>query len=327
MALLLYFFLRSSNPRRVLEVVKEMNPAWFVAALATNFAALFLRAARWRIILRPDDPPALYPTFFATAIGFMSSAILPIRAGDVVRPALLSRRTDIRFSTALGTVLTERVLDLLSILGLFVTFVLTSGRSMLADPALGRKATAVRTAAVVGGTIFLLMTLFVILLYFFHPKVRVLHTWLGRAVPERFRSGWMSFFDSFVASLSIVHNGSALARVLLFTAMIWLCLTGQFYLLMLAVGHPLPFSAGFFVTGITILGLSIPTPGGVGGFHKACQIALTNFYHFDVDTSVVVAIAFHIVGTLPVVVAGLWLLAREGIGLKQLTQIGEKVEE
>ena len=52
----------------------------------------------------------------------MLSTVLPIRAGDVARPALLARRTNVRFAEALGTVLTERVLDLFSILGIFLFF-------------------------------------------------------------------------------------------------------------------------------------------------------------------------------------------------------------
>src|SRR5215213_11510483 len=84
--------------------------------------ARLFRTIRWRIILDPDDPPPFYPTFFANTVGYMLSTVLPIRAADVARPALLARRTSHRFSGALGTVLTERVLDLASILGLFVFF-------------------------------------------------------------------------------------------------------------------------------------------------------------------------------------------------------------
>jgi uncharacterized membrane protein YbhN (UPF0104 family) len=77
------------------------------------------------------------------------------------------------------------------------------------------------------------------------------------------------------------------------------------------------------VTGVTTVGLAIPTPGGIGGFHKACQLVLTNFYHFDVDTSVATAILFHIVGTLPVIVTGLTLFAREGLRWRDVRRVTE----
>src|SRR5436305_15095567 len=84
--------------------------------------ALIFRTIRWRKLLDVEQSPDFYPTFFANTVGYMLSTVLPIRAGDVARPALLSRRTTVRFSAALGTVLTERILDLYSLLFLFIYF-------------------------------------------------------------------------------------------------------------------------------------------------------------------------------------------------------------
>jgi uncharacterized membrane protein YbhN (UPF0104 family) len=101
---------------------------------------------------------------------------------------------------------------------------------------------------------------------------------------------------------------------------VWFCLTAQFWFATMALHHPLPFDASFFVTGVTTVGLAIPTPGGVGGFHKACQLVLMRFYKFDIDTSVAVAVVFHIIGTLPVLVTGLALFTREGLRWKDVTK-------
>ena len=103
--------------------------------------------------------------------------------------------------------------------------------------------------------------------------------------------------------------------MLLCTCGIWFCLTSQFIFTVLALHHPLPWDSSIFVTGITTVGLAIPTPGGVGGFHKACQLVLTNFYGFDIDSSVATAVLFHVVGTLPVLVTGLFLFVHEGLAL------------
>jgi uncharacterized membrane protein YbhN (UPF0104 family) len=99
---------------------------------------------------------------------------------------------------------------------------------------------------------------------------------------------------------------------------VWACLTGQFSLTVLALHRPLPFDAAFFVTGVTTVGLAIPTPGGVGGFHKACQLVLTHFYGFDINSSVATAVLFHIVGTIPVLLTGVLLFAREGLKWKDV---------
>jgi len=106
-----------------------------------------------------------------------------------------------------------------------------------------------------------------------------------------------------------------------FTACIWFALQSQFLFVVLAMHRPLPFDSSFFVGGVTTLGLAIPTPGGIGGFHKACQIVLTKFYGFDLDSSVAVAVVFHAVGTVPVLVTGLLLFAREGLRWKDVTKV------
>jgi uncharacterized membrane protein YbhN (UPF0104 family) len=78
---------------------------------------------------------------------------------------------------------------------------------------------------------------------------------------------------------------------------------------------------------VSIVGMMIPTPGGVGGFHKVCQVALIQFYAFGIDDSVALALVLHIVGTAPVVVAGLALFVKEGLSWGQLARIGETREE
>lgn len=327
--LLLVLFFRNSEPRQVWRVLSSMSIPWFVAALLTNFSALLFRTARWKTILRaatPVDPP-LYDTFLSTAIGFMSSAVLPIRAGDVVRPALLSRRTGVRFSSALGTVVSERLLDLTVVLTMFVTFAFTGGRQLSANPVTARKALLIHSGASAAGLALAALLILVVLLYFFRDTARSLQIRVSTWLPKRFRSGWVGFFNGLSSALEILGKPRVLWKVLVLTCGIWFCLTGQFILVMYAVGRPLPYLSSFLVTGMTILGIAIPTPGGVGGFHKAAQMALTNFYGFDVNSSVAVAVVFHIVGTAPVILTGLALFAREGMSIRQLAGIGESIDE
>jgi uncharacterized protein (TIRG00374 family) len=313
-------FLWKSNLRQVGHILASTNWLWLIVGVVVNFGALIFRTARWRLIISREDPPGFYPTFFANTIGYMLSTVLPIRAGDVARPALLARRSNVRFATALGTVLTERVLDLFAILLLFVTFCLTHWRGYAADSATADPFLIVRSAAIVGAAILVALFTFLVCLFFFGGAVRSLHERLGRILPQRFREPWMHFFDAFAQTLRITKDPGAFALVLLFTAGVWFCLTAQFWFAALAANRPLPFDAGLFLGGATTVGIAIPTPGGVGGFHKIAQWVLTTFYKFDIDSSVAVAILFHLVGTLPVVIGGLTLLAREGLRWSDLSK-------
>lgn len=315
----LWLFLRNANLAEVGALLRRTNPVWIVIGFMVNFAALLLRTIRWRTILDPNDPPPFYATFFANTVGYMLSTILPIRASDVARPALLARRTTHRFSGALGTMLTERILDLTSILVLFVYFAVRRWNEFSHDPVAARWFYIVRAGAIASAVILFVLWFFVIGLFFFRGFMRRVHSGVSRILPMRFRESWMHFFDTFVETLEITKHPRALWTVLLCTAGVWACLTSQFWFATVAAHRPLPFDSSFFVTGVTTVGLAIPTPGGIGGFHKACQLVLTRFYEFSVDASVAVAVLFHIIGTLPVLVTGLILFAREGLHWRDVT--------
>jgi uncharacterized protein (TIRG00374 family) len=312
-------FLWKSNLRDVWRIMTATNLFWLASAFVVNWLALIFRTIRWRVLLGGPKPPGFYPTFFANTTGYMLSTVLPIRAGDVARPALLSRRTNVRFSEALGTVLTERILDLFSILGIFIWFCVLRWNSFPNEVGVVHGG-AIGCTAVLAALILLLISL-----YFFGGAVRRLHNTVGRILPKRFREPWMKFFDAFARTLSITERPRDFFTVIFATAAVWVCLTAQYALVFIAMHRPLPYDATFFISGVTTIGVAIPTPGGVGGFHKLCQWALTSFYGFDIDSSVALALLMHLVGTVPVVITGVTLFAREGLRWRDLRREAEDV--
>ena len=308
----LALFLWKSNLRDVGRILRTTNLLWLVAGLLVNFATLFFRTIRWRVLIDDKNPPGFYPTFTATTIGYMLSNVLPIRAGDVARPALLARRTPVTFSKALGTVLTERVLDVISILSLFLFFCLRRWNDY--------DSVVVHGGAVGAGTMLAVTLAMVIMIFFFSAGFRRLHERVGRLLPIRFREAWMRFFDAFSANVQLVTNPLGAAVVLLSTAGVWFCLTAQYWCVFFASHRLLPLDASLFLSAATTVGVAIPTPGGIGGFHKLSQYVLTTFYGLDIDSSVAVTVLLHVVSTLPVIVAGLLLFVHEGLKWREVSR-------
>lgn len=305
-------FLWKSNLTDVWRILKTTSAGWIIAGLLVNGGALVFRTIRWRILISYRTPPPFYATFFANTIGYSLSALLPIRAGDVARPALLSRRSAVRFSDALGTVLTERVLDLVSILSLLLFFCV-------------RRWNDFNDAVVHGSAIFasVILGLLIALMagvYFFRGGIRRLAARVSAILPVRFREPWMRFFDAFAKTLELIETPLAAVTVLGATAGIWFCLIAQYSCALYASHRPLPYDASLFLNAATTVGVAIPTPGGVGGFHKICQWVLTSYYKFDIDTSVAVAVLLHLVSTAPVLMTGLALFLREGLSWRELTR-------
>jgi uncharacterized protein (TIRG00374 family) len=308
----LALFLWNSNLSDVWRIMKAANPAWLVTGCLVNASALVFRSIRWRILLDRQSPPSFYATFFANTIGYGLSATLPIRAGDVARPALLSRRSNIRFSAALGTVVTERLLDMVSILSLLLFFCVLRWNEL--DDAV------IHGTAVGAVTIVAAVIVFTLGAYFFRHAFRAVHVRIGNLLPARLREPWMRIFDAFARTLELAETPAAAIAVVASTAAIWFCLTAQYWCVFFAMRRAVPLDASLFINAAGTVGVAIPTPGGVGGFHKIVQWVLTSYYGFDVDTSVAAAVLLHVVGTLPVLVIGVVLMLREGVTWRELSR-------
>ena len=87
------------------------------------------------------------------------------------------------------------------------------------------------------------------------------------------------------------------------------------WLVIKAFGIDMPFTGSFLMIALLIVGVSVPTPGAVGGFEAAVQIGLTSFYGVPNDRAVGAALVLHIVSLLPVVVLGFLFLIQDGLGL------------
>ena len=319
-AFLIWLFLKNANLADVGRILSRANWSWVALAACTNLTALVLRTIRWRTVLNPDDPPSFYATFFANSVGYMLSSILPIRASDVARPALLARKTEHRFSGALGTVLTERILDLISMLLLFILFFFRRGREYTSQPGTASLwRLVVQPAAIAAMVILAAMFILITALILFSSRVRRFHEWLSRFVPRRFRGAWMNLFDGFVKSLEIMHHRRFWV-VLVATMGIWACLTSQFTFSARALGIPLPLDSNIFITGAATVIAIIPTPGGIGSVHKSSEFIMRRFYGLDVDSAVAAAFLFHLIGFLPVLLVGGSLALREGLRWRDVTR-------
>ena len=97
---------------------------WLVAALLLYAIATLMRGERWQRILQLTGVrPARVDTYSLTVVGYMGNNVLPARAGEALKVVLLSGRCDASKRTLLGSVVAERILDLLALAVIFVAVV------------------------------------------------------------------------------------------------------------------------------------------------------------------------------------------------------------
>jgi uncharacterized membrane protein YbhN (UPF0104 family) len=96
---------------------------------------------------------------------------------------------------------------------------------------------------------------------------------------------------------------------------LWLSIATGIWLCSLAFHITFPFTGSFLVTTVLVVGVAMPTPGAIGGFHAAYQIAVQTFFAAPTDRAVGGAIVLHAISFLPVTALGIFFMAREGITL------------
>jgi uncharacterized membrane protein YbhN (UPF0104 family) len=127
---------------------------------------------------------------------------------------------------------------------------------------------------------------------------------------------------SFSAGLAVLRAPVGhLGKIGLQSLVVWLLIALGFHLNHLAFRIDLPFHATFLLIAFLTVGVAIPTPGMVGGFHAFYLIALSQVYGVDRATAAAAGIAAHALTNLPILVCGLALLGREGLSLGRVAEV------
>ena len=91
----------------------------------------------------------------------------------------------------------------------------------------------------------------------------------------------------------------------------------------LAFGMALPAAGSFLLQALLVIGVAVPTPGGVGSFHEAYRFGMTTFFGAANDKAIAAALVLHAISFVPVILLGLLFMAQDGLslgGLKELAR-------
>ena len=110
------------------------------------------------------------------------------------------------------------------------------------------------------------------------------------------------------------------ARLIGESLLLWVSIGFIIHMNTVAFGFDLPFQSAFLIIAFLTVGVAIPTPGMVGGFHASYTLALTAIYGIDQGQAVAAAVALHALQNLPVLLLGLAFLGREGLSLGDISK-------
>jgi uncharacterized protein (TIRG00374 family) len=114
----IYLVLRGVDLGKTADLLGGARPAWLVLALVGVAADLFFRALRWQCLIAPIKPVPLRRLSAYMLVGYLANNVLPARLGELVRSHYLGDREGISRSATLGTVVVERIVDTVVLVGI-----------------------------------------------------------------------------------------------------------------------------------------------------------------------------------------------------------------
>lgn len=288
-----------------------------LAALLINLT-IFVRSLRWKTLLSPISAAKLSNLFAATSIGFGAIFVIG-RAGEIIRPAVLSLRERIKPSATFATILIERLFDTTAVVSLFAVNLLFF--KLPPDQINANSLDAIRS---IGLTLLIGVAVGISILVLLRLKAEPIIRRLERNsawLPRKLFQPLLNFIRHLAEGLSVLLNLRALATTIFLTACVWALISAATWLTLLAFGLSFSISHAIFVLGFGLVGSVAPTPGGsAGAFHAAAAKGL-EFLGLDPNLAASIAIVYHLIAFGPPFVIGLFYLIRDDIGLRQLREM------
>ncbi len=321
---LIALFLHQVDLRGVVREIRHARPEWLVVSLASMFVNLVIRALRWQYLLEPIGKTSFGNAFRATAVGFAARGVLPSAAGELVRPYFLSRHEGVSATGAFATVVLERVIDLLTVLVLLAAFLFVFGRDVTAANPTAFALVKGSGAVAGAGAVFALIVLFMLA---GHPEK--VNRALRRAedvMPSKFAGLLARIADKFVNGLAVIRRPGRLFVALVWSFPLWLCIALGVWAVAVAFRLAVPFSGSFLLVALLVVGVAIPTPGAVGGFHEAFRFGVTQFFGASQGAAVGAAIVLHAFSIGSALLLGLFFAAQAGLSVAGMRQLVREAE-
>lgn len=300
----IFFAVRGINFSEVGSSLRNASYSYLIPVVGIVVMGLYLRCYRWGIILRSLVAYDQKTLFSVGSIGFMAVCVLPARLGEFARPYLVKRKSGVRMSATMATIIVERVFDLLALMIVLFAVLL----KVALPPEIFKAGMTMLTIA---------FSLFVVLIFLAVKRdfsLAAIDRLLG-LLPERMKQPLLRLSHSFIEGLQMLPNIRKTLYVGALSFVIWLVLGLSNYLLFYAFRFDLSLINAYAVLVVVALGVMLPAaPGFLGTYHYACVLGLTAFGIAKAE-AFSYAVALHFIQMAPVILIGLVLLPLQHLSL------------
>lgn len=273
-----------------------------------------LRAWRWKYLLPDGGQVPLRRLFDSMMVGNFATFILPLRAGEFIRPYLLTRYTKYSFSTCFVSIIVERFFDLLVVLGSFgvVALFMSNIPGWVNHGAL--------LLAVLGLCILILM-----LVGTFSPRwVLKPGEFFIKWLPRAWQSGAGKFMRDFLNGAAVLGQGGGLPKVIVLSLAVWLSGYAVFHLFFYLANIPSSWWMSVTIAVIVALAVAAPSAPGFVGVYQVASVAGFALFGKSQEMAVAYSIVAHAYQYLFFVLYGMYVLLRDNLKLSELREKAEK---
>lgn len=323
---LLYVALRGVDLSEIGIALRESDYTWLLPLIGVVLLSHWIRAWRWRILIealpaessqQPRGPVSTGGAFASVMIGYMVNYAAP-RLGEVARTANLATREKLQFSSVLGTVVVERILDVIVLFLALASIPLLFINQL---PSINELFIAPLVAQMGRIPVIALLTLAVgvaMLVVFAYRRLLRRESALQRFWVARIQPVMLSFKTGV---FTLLRTRRRLALVFSTCAM-WFCYLLMAYLPLEILGmvdrFHLSLLDGWGIMIMGSLGVVVPSPGGTGSYHYITRETLTRLFSVDPTSAATYAVLTHGAQLILYVVTGFICLLVQGSSVRGL---------
>jgi hypothetical protein len=283
------YALKDFNYILFLNSLKNANYGYIIFAILLLIFIIFLRAVRWNFLfIKKLDINSLYK---AQLIGYMGNNIFPLRLGELLKAYYLEKKSKISKYEVLGTIILERVLDLVGLVFLFL-ILLNSSLFELIDP-------------------IYIKIIYSILIFTF--TALLVSFKLNKMKNFKFKNKFFLILNDIISGFSNINTSNFLLSIL-FTILTWIGYVIVVFLVQESMYLDLNFIQCVLILFLSSIVLMIPSmPGNIGTFEGAVVYTLLLF---SIEDNFGFAFILHAVSFIPYTLLGLYYLIKERYILK-----------
>ena len=315
-------------------VLVHFNIKWrhIIHGILLIYIAYILRAVRWKIFLRPvREDASIVGLVPPTVIGFTALALLG-RPGELIRPYLIARHTNLSFASQVGVWAVERIFDVggFTVLLVGAIFLPSKLHAFAQDAPYEVRHWITLTGYALIALVISLLTAAILMSYrgqriaqWVEKRFSHLAENLGHRIAQKIRE--------FTIGLDTIHGPFAFLQLAAVSVLMWWVIALSYKEVTTAYGapmHAMSTTKVLLLMGSSMIGSMVQLPGVGGGSQLATISAMDHVFHIvPKELTVSCGIMLWLVTFVAVVPLGLLLAHRERLSLRKLSAESAEAED